>query len=60
MTNRLSDWARAFLREDHVAVVSTLNTDGSPPITTIWYVLQEDASHHEYPGSHAKNEESAA
>jgi len=42
MTSTLSDWAREFLREDHVAVVSTLNTDGSPQITTIWYLLQED------------------
>ncbi len=44
MTRILSDWARAFLREDHVAVVSTLNTDGSPQVTTIWYLLQEDGT----------------
>ena len=44
MTSRLSDWAREFLREDRVAVVSTLNTDGSPQVTTIWHLLQEDGT----------------
>jgi general stress protein 26 len=44
MTGVLSDWARAFLREDHVAVVSTLNSDGSLCVTTIWYLLQEDGT----------------
>lgn len=44
MTSILSDWAREFLREDHVAVVSTLNTDGSPQVTTIWYLFREDGT----------------
>ncbi len=44
MTSTLSDWAREFLREDHVAVISTLNKDGSPQITTIWYLLREDGT----------------
>jgi PPOX class probable F420-dependent enzyme len=44
MTSILSDWAREFLREDRVAVVSTLNKDGSPQVTTIWYLLQEDGT----------------
>ena len=44
MTSVLSDWAREFLREDHVAVISTLNKDGSPQVTTIWYLLQEDGT----------------
>ncbi len=44
MTSRLSDWAKEFLHEDRVAVVSTLNRDGSPHITTIWYLLQEDGT----------------
>lgn len=44
MTATFSDWARAFLQEDHVAVVSTLNKDGSPCVTTIWYLLQEDGT----------------
>jgi PPOX class probable F420-dependent enzyme len=44
MTSILSDWAREFLHEDRVAVVSTLNGDGSPQVTTIWYLLQEDGT----------------
>ena len=44
MTSTLSDWAREFLREDRVAVVSTLNKDGSPQVTTIWYLLQDDGT----------------
>ena len=44
MTGNLSAWARTFLREDHVAVVTTLNPDGSPHVTTIWYLLQEDGT----------------
>jgi PPOX class probable F420-dependent enzyme len=42
MTSTLSTWAQQFLREDRIAVMSTLNKDGSPHITTIWYLLQED------------------
>jgi PPOX class probable F420-dependent enzyme len=44
MTSTLSPWAQLFLREDRVAVVSTLNKDGSPFVTTIWYLLQEDGT----------------
>ncbi|HZR43365.1 MAG TPA: PPOX class F420-dependent oxidoreductase [Ktedonobacteraceae bacterium] len=44
MTSILSDWASEFLHEDHVAVISTLNKDGSPQVTTIWYLLQEDGT----------------
>ena len=44
MTNMLSNWAREFLREDHVAVVSTLNKDGSSHLAAIWYVLADDGS----------------
>lgn len=40
----LSPWAQQFLREDHVAVVSALNKDGSPFVTTIWYLLQDDGT----------------
>src|SRR5215469_1086985 len=42
MTNALSDWAREFLREDHVGMVGTLNADGSPHLTTMWYLLADD------------------
>jgi len=44
MTSTLSPWAQQFLREEHMAVVSTLNKDGSPFVTTIWYLLQEDGT----------------
>jgi PPOX class probable F420-dependent enzyme len=44
MTNMLSDWAREFLREDRVGVVSTLNNDGSSHLTTMWYLLADDST----------------
>lgn len=42
MGTALSDWAREFLSEDRVAVVSTLNKDGSPHVTAVWYLLAHD------------------
>ena len=44
MTSMLSDWAKEFLREEHVAVVSTLNKDGSSHLTTMWYLLADDGT----------------
>ncbi|MDQ2907165.1 MAG: PPOX class F420-dependent oxidoreductase [Chloroflexota bacterium] len=44
MTNMLSTWAREFLREGRVAVVSTLNKDGSSHVTAIWYLLAGDGT----------------
>lgn len=44
MTNTLSDWAKEFLREFHFAVLSTLNKDGSSQLTTMWYLLENDAT----------------
>src|SRR5438552_16908195 len=44
MTSMLSDWAKEFLREDRVAVVSTLNKDGSSHLTTMWYLLADDGT----------------
>lgn len=44
MTHTLSTWAREFLHEERVAMVSTLNKDGSSHITTIWYLLAEDGT----------------
>ncbi len=44
MTSMLSNWAREFLREDRVAVVSTLNQDGSSHLTTMWYLLTDDGT----------------
>jgi PPOX class probable F420-dependent enzyme len=32
------------LREDHVATVDTINKDGSPFVTTIWYLFREDGT----------------
>jgi len=40
----LSEWAKEFLREDHVAVVATLNNDGSSHVTTMWYLLADDGT----------------
>ncbi len=44
MARTLSTWATEFLKGDHVAVVCTINKDGSPFATTIWYLLQEDGT----------------
>jgi PPOX class probable F420-dependent enzyme len=44
MISPLSDWARAFLREDRVGVVGTVNADGSPHLTTMWYLLADDST----------------
>ena len=44
MTRIPSDWAREFLQEDRVAVVSTLNKDGSSHLTTMWYLLTDDGT----------------
>ena len=44
MTSKLSDWAKEFLREDRVGVVSTLNNDGSSHLTTMWYLLADDGT----------------
>lgn len=39
---RLSDKARAFLQEKRFAVLATINQDGTPQLTTMWYDLQGD------------------
>jgi PPOX class probable F420-dependent enzyme len=44
MTSGLSDWAKEFLRAFHFAVLSTLNMDGSCQLTTMWYLLKNDAT----------------
>src|SRR6266566_2271545 len=44
MTSMFSDWAKEFLREDRVAVVSTLNKEGSSHLTTMWYLLTDDGT----------------
>jgi len=44
MTSVLSDWAKEFLREDRVGVISSLNPDGSAHLTTIWYLLADNGT----------------
>lgn len=41
-TNQLSERARAFLTEPRFGVLATINADGSPQLTTMWYELQGD------------------
>ena len=42
MATKLSDKARAFLQEPRFAVLGTLNEDGPPQLTTMWYLLEGD------------------
>ena len=38
----LSDKARFFLQERRFAVLATINKDGTPQLTTMWYLLEGD------------------
>ncbi len=38
----LSEQARAFLNEKRFAVLATINKDGTPQQTTMWYLLDGD------------------
>jgi PPOX class probable F420-dependent enzyme len=38
----LSERARAFLEAKRFAVLATINPDGTPQLTTMWYELQGD------------------
>ncbi len=42
MAVELSEKARAFLREKRFAVLGTINNDGAPQLTTMWYILEDD------------------
>jgi PPOX class probable F420-dependent enzyme len=42
MARALSEKARALLQERRFAVLGTTNTDGSPQLTTMWYLLDGD------------------
>ena len=44
MPVELSEKARAFLREKRFAVLATLNRDGTPQLTTMWYLLENDGT----------------
>src|SRR2546423_12546117 len=41
-TTTLSEKARAFLNEKRFAVLATINSDGTPQLTTMWYLLEGD------------------
>lgn len=42
MVAKLAERARAFLQERRFAVLGTINQDGSPQLTTMWYLLEGD------------------
>jgi len=42
MPAQLSDEVRAFLQEPRFAVLATINKDGTPQLTTMWYLLEDD------------------
>src|SRR5436853_1080485 len=42
MASTLSDKARALLQERRFAVLGTINLDGTPQLTTMWYLLEGD------------------
>lgn len=44
MAVELSEKARAFLREKRFAVLATINKDGTPQLTTMWYLLENDGT----------------
>ena len=44
MAAKLSPKARAFLQEPHFAVLATINQDGSPQLTIMWYLLEDDGT----------------
>ena len=38
----LDEKVRAFLEDRHLAVIATINPDGTPQQTAVWYVLDGD------------------
>jgi PPOX class probable F420-dependent enzyme len=42
MTKSLSEEARRFLQEQRFGVLATINRDGTPQQSTVWYELQGD------------------
>lgn len=44
MAIELSARARAYLRELRFAVLATINQDGTPQLTTMWYILEDDGT----------------
>ena len=44
MAVELSQKARAYLQELRFAVLATINKDGTPQLTTMWYLLEDDGT----------------
>lgn len=44
MAIELSEKARAYLQELRFAVLATINQDGTPQLTTMWYLLEDDGT----------------
>jgi len=44
MSAELTEKARAFLREKRFAVLATINKVGTPQLTTMWYLLENDGT----------------
>ncbi len=44
MAVELSDKAQAYLQELRFAVLATINQDGTPQLTTMWYLLENDGT----------------
>jgi PPOX class probable F420-dependent enzyme len=44
MAVELSEKARVYLQELRFAVLATIHLDGSPQLTTMWYLLEDDGA----------------
>ena len=44
MAVELSEKARAYLQVLRFAVLATINQDGTPQLTTMWYLLEDDGT----------------
>lgn len=42
MTSELSQKVKDFLQERRFAVLATINQDGAPQLTTMWYLFEND------------------
>jgi len=42
MVAKLSERARALLQEARFAVLGTINKDGTPQLTTMWFLIEND------------------
>ena len=44
MATTLSETAKAFLNENHQAVLATINKNGTPQLTTMWYFFEDNGT----------------